>query len=475
MTEDKKYYAIRKGLTPGIYTSWEECQQNIKGVSGAEYKSFSTREDAETYLHNIDFNEKGNITSEAIAYVDGCFNEVTNEYSYGVIIFYNGREEHLSRKFNGSNLITMKNVVGGIEGTKKVMEFCIDNQIKSVKIFYINEDIEKWHTGVCEANQPDIIGYKEYYNSIKDRLKIAFEQVNKDGRGIYIDLANSLAKVVVGMEEPQNSVSVRDNGIVAYGIRKDDLDKVFNLLKKDFSDLKLSNKKIPYATQYELEIMNPSKQKLSVNLYKEKKKIWINGQQKDLFNRLTYHIIELLEIDEIPDFLNAIYKTNIDKDDIESEFIRLFSHSYNKLPEELSKYLHQAVFNLHVSTNVYTANYLVEPAIRPLEAILKIALKNNNIPICKKGTGYGNFCVFRKINDDEYKLKEEFILDSHSKDLLDYLAKCYTYYNKNRHTLFHWGDPTGEKDTTRILNTIEEAIFIIRDSIALIDEYYTIA
>jgi len=36
----KKFYSVRKGLVPGIYTSWEECQQNIENFPGAEYKGF---------------------------------------------------------------------------------------------------------------------------------------------------------------------------------------------------------------------------------------------------------------------------------------------------------------------------------------------------------------------------------------------------------------------------------------------------
>lgn len=478
MAKAKKFYAVRKGLIPGIYTSWGECQQNINGFSGAEYKGFSTREEAEAFMSDEDLC-KGDATkriystSEAVAYVDGCFNETTNEYSCGVVIFYDGGEEHLSQKFNDPDLATMRNVAGEIEGAKRAIKFCIDNKIKSVDIFYDYEGIEKWCTGAWKANKLGTVGYKKYYNSVKDLLKITFVKVKGHSGDTYNDLADSLAKAAVGIGELQNSISARSNGIVATGIKKEDLEGVFELLKEDFSDLKLLSRDIPYATQYELAISTPNRQKLSVNLYEQKKKIWINGRQEDLFNRLTLYLVELLEIDEIPNFLNTIHSTNIDKDIVESEFVNLFPNSYDKLPDGLLRYLHQAVFNLHVSTNVYVANYLVEPAIRPLEGILKMALKNNNIPIRKEDNDYDSFFVFKEKNGT-YRLREQFVTDSHSKGLLDYLSKCYTYYHENRHTLFHWDDPTKENDTTRILNTIEEAIPIIRDAIALIDEYFTI-
>lgn len=479
MAKAKKYYAVRKGLVPGIYTTWGECQQNINGFSGAEYKGFFTEEEAVAFLNNTDLREEDTIkrifsSSEAVAYVDGCFNTSTNEYSCGVVIFFDGGEEHLSQKFNNPDLATMRNVAGEIEGSKMAMKFCIDNKIKSVDIFYDYEGIEKWCTGAWKANKPGTVEYKKYYNSVKDLLKITFVKVKGHSGNTYNDLADSLAKAAVGLGEPQTNISVRNNGIIANGIKRDDLEGVFELLKEDFSDLKLLNREIPYATQYELEISIPNKQKLTVNLYEQKKKIWISGRKEDLFNRLTLYLVELLEIDEIPAFLNTIHETNIDKDVVESEFIMLFPNSHDKLPEDLLRYLHQAVFNLHVSTNVYVANYLVEPAIRPLEGILKLALKSNNIPIRKKGADYDSFFVFIEVDNDRYRLKEEFVLEDHSKNLLDYLAKCYTYYHKNRNTLFHWDDPTEKNDTTRILNTIEEAIPIIRDSIALIDEYFTI-
>ncbi|MCD8093050.1 MAG: ribonuclease H family protein [Bacteroides sp.] len=43
----EKFYVVWAGVTPGIYTSWTECQLQTKGYEGAKYKSFETREEAE--------------------------------------------------------------------------------------------------------------------------------------------------------------------------------------------------------------------------------------------------------------------------------------------------------------------------------------------------------------------------------------------------------------------------------------------
>ena len=43
----KKFYVVWNGLNPGIYHSWDDCQAQIKGVKGAVYKSFDSKEEAE--------------------------------------------------------------------------------------------------------------------------------------------------------------------------------------------------------------------------------------------------------------------------------------------------------------------------------------------------------------------------------------------------------------------------------------------
>ena len=47
-----KYYAVRKGKTPGIYNSWSECKLQVDGFSGAEYKSFKSEEEAREYIED---------------------------------------------------------------------------------------------------------------------------------------------------------------------------------------------------------------------------------------------------------------------------------------------------------------------------------------------------------------------------------------------------------------------------------------
>lgn len=45
-----KYYAVKKGRETGIFTTWDATERQVKGYSGAKFKSFKTREEAADYL-----------------------------------------------------------------------------------------------------------------------------------------------------------------------------------------------------------------------------------------------------------------------------------------------------------------------------------------------------------------------------------------------------------------------------------------
>lgn len=42
-----RYYTVWKGKTAGVFPTWKECEEQVKGFEGAVYKAFQTREAAE--------------------------------------------------------------------------------------------------------------------------------------------------------------------------------------------------------------------------------------------------------------------------------------------------------------------------------------------------------------------------------------------------------------------------------------------
>jgi len=44
------FYAVKKGHHPDIYQTWEECQSQIEGFSGDEFKKFKKIEEATAFI-----------------------------------------------------------------------------------------------------------------------------------------------------------------------------------------------------------------------------------------------------------------------------------------------------------------------------------------------------------------------------------------------------------------------------------------
>ena len=112
MPKASKFYVVWSGHKPGIYSSWEECQQQTKNYSNAKYKGFPTRVAAENaYAGNYDdFKTKAKSSKSlfkvddnqpkpvfpSIA-VDAAWNTVSGDMEYqgvdaqtGRLIFHQG-------------------------------------------------------------------------------------------------------------------------------------------------------------------------------------------------------------------------------------------------------------------------------------------------------------------------------------------------------------------------------------------------
>ncbi|WP_225360222.1 ribonuclease H family protein [Secundilactobacillus mixtipabuli] len=70
MTVLGKYYAVRKGQHPGIYTSWPEAQKEVSGFSGAEFKGFNTEAEAQQFMGQAK-TARPNTAGMIFGYTDG--------------------------------------------------------------------------------------------------------------------------------------------------------------------------------------------------------------------------------------------------------------------------------------------------------------------------------------------------------------------------------------------------------------------
>ncbi len=199
----KKYYAVKVGKTPGIYLTWEDCKGQVDGVSGAVYKSFPTLAEAEAYIRGGENASSGGghdaLTDPqaAVAYVDGSYNVATGEYSCGVVFLTGTQEIHLAQKGENRELASMRNVAGEILGAELAMKKALESGIRSLCIYHDYQGIASWCLGEWKTNKEGTRAYKEYFDSICDKVKIRFVKVKGHSGDKYNDLADELAKSVI--------------------------------------------------------------------------------------------------------------------------------------------------------------------------------------------------------------------------------------------------------------------------------------
>lgn len=202
----KKFYAVRSGRETGIFKTWDECKRLVTGFKGAEYKGFMTLAEAEEYMGRNsakaeDFSDLSTLSPDsAAAYVDGSYNIHTKACGFGAVIFHNGETHTQSQLCGDESLESMRNVTGEIYGSRYAMDYCIKHDIKKLYLFYDYSGIEKWCSGEWKCSKAGTVAYKEFYDSVKDRLEVVFVKVKGHSGDKYNDMADALAKEAVGNE-----------------------------------------------------------------------------------------------------------------------------------------------------------------------------------------------------------------------------------------------------------------------------------
>lgn len=202
MQKKKSWYAVRKGRTPGLYRTWEDCRKEVVGFAGAEFKGFYTEGDARAYL-------KGEAVSETNAdispnpdrmtvYVDGSYRpDLPDRYSFGAVFLYRGTVKTYSRAIVDAEGAKMRNVAGEIAGARYAMETVIGMGLREMDLCYDYFGIEKWCTGEWRANTAGTKALAAYYESIRGTLCVRFRKIESHTGVKYNETADRLAKAAL--------------------------------------------------------------------------------------------------------------------------------------------------------------------------------------------------------------------------------------------------------------------------------------
>lgn len=185
-----KFYAVKIGLVPGVYNTWDECKAQVDHFSGAVYKSFATESEARDFINGFINGipiESPKTTSGTSAsknndhisiWVDGSYNSDTNEYGYGVYMVGSGIEKILCGK--NECISEGRNVEGEVCAAKLALKEVVDlfPDLPSCIVYHDYEGVGKWADKIWKANKSYTRDYADLVKDLRDKgLKVTFTHV----------------------------------------------------------------------------------------------------------------------------------------------------------------------------------------------------------------------------------------------------------------------------------------------------------
>ncbi len=217
----QKWYAVRVGRQPGVYTTWDECKNQTAGFSGAVFKAFPTREEAEAFLSAEDTaipvkesaaEEINDLAEELIlslkdeeaaAFVDGSYDADSQAGGYGVIYLEKDEKKTtLSGSFNGQedpDLAALRNVAAELMGVRCAVEKAVSDKKKKLTIFYDYAGIGCWADGSWKTNRRITEEYAAFIKENRPLITLVFQKVPAHTGVTYNEEVDQLAKKASGI------------------------------------------------------------------------------------------------------------------------------------------------------------------------------------------------------------------------------------------------------------------------------------
>lgn len=204
-----KFYAVRTGRQPGIYTTWAACEKQVKGFPGAVYKAFPTKAQALAFVEDrlSDSNVPPPLTATAPAgapaipdavhiWVDGsCLPNTNGRLSFGwaYVVLDNERELH---RASGNDVPAEarrhRNVAGEIQAVLQALEWCRERGVTAAAIHFDYQGLASWVEGTWKTMTPFTRAYAESVRALG--MTLTWHKVQAHSGEPYNELVDQLAR-----------------------------------------------------------------------------------------------------------------------------------------------------------------------------------------------------------------------------------------------------------------------------------------
>lgn len=207
MANKKKYYAVNIPNKLTVVESWDECKKLVDGVSGALYKGFKTKIEAEDWLglpttepsedteksNNYEVIGDGTLCDDVIrVYVDGSFQNSLSKYAgWGIVALQNAEIIHQDYGVTRGPALS-RNIDGELRASLEAMKWAAQSE-RQIHLYHDYEGIAKWALGSWKAKSEIA---KMYVQACQPWLAwVKFIKVSAHSGDTWNDKADELAKL----------------------------------------------------------------------------------------------------------------------------------------------------------------------------------------------------------------------------------------------------------------------------------------
>lgn len=493
----RKYYAVRQGRKPGIYGTWEECQEQTKGFPDAKFKSFGTLGEAEKYLNEVepvsdvtvknnsnedpeDFNKRVNEAienlkeEESIAFVDGSYDSKEEKSGFGVIIISEGNSRDTLYKAFSKKLdkefLAIHNVAAELEGVKEAVNWAIKYSKKKLTIYYDYTGIECWATGEWKAKNNITQNYARFIKDMQSQVDIKFVKVPAHAGVELNEEADALAKKAL---LTKGHKTYNDGSVYFYGLGLKEWQSIVKFIDNENQELSSGTiEKIEFSAEKidkrDKVTISHLRDRVVINCYSGNRS-YAQGKQTVLFQKIIATAIEFLGTDTgVVETLNNYYALTITEENVKMEFDRLLPNYTGNYRDKNYLNLLSAVYNTMLTGYMPDYTCLVTPIFRGYEFCLHRILGDIMGLQTERDNGTNNFAYFDKDSTRKYSCNspETSKLSLVQKEFLDEL---YTNYNSVRHPYSHWSATDYDN---AVITEIDKAREHLLKGLEIVNRYY---
>ena len=204
------FYAVANGRNIGIFLTWADCNNSVKGYKNAVYKKFDTKEEAELFVCPKDMG-----MPDYYVYTDGaCSNNGKNNAIAGMGIFFGINDiRNVSKRVEGKQTNNVAELSAIIEAYFIIEhDICVTGKRVAIvsdseyAIKCVSSYGEKCYKKGWNVDIPNKELVKQAYELYRGNLNVQFIHIrahtnNTDVHSIGNDSADKLANKAIGLEQ----------------------------------------------------------------------------------------------------------------------------------------------------------------------------------------------------------------------------------------------------------------------------------